>query len=103
MGLPVTPFCNRHTVNMPRAQIGFISAFVKPTLQSLATVCPEFGDMALLHLMETVEEWAAEESDGVRAPRTEASIAPTFRPLSKTGSAINVAPDRPHQATVVES
>ena len=29
IGLPVSPFCNRETMNMPKAQLGFINIFLK--------------------------------------------------------------------------
>ena len=33
IGLPVSPFCNRANMNMPKAQQGFINVFLKASAQ----------------------------------------------------------------------
>jgi len=67
-GLPVTPFCNRATVNMPRAQMGFIGMFLQPTLAAFSAVVPAFGALALPLAEAAVASWSALEAAGVRAP-----------------------------------
>lgn len=42
MGLPVSNLCDREKVNVPGAQIGFISGFTIPTFEKLATIFPKF-------------------------------------------------------------
>uniref|UniRef100_A0A7R9Z267 PDEase domain-containing protein n=1 Tax=Chlamydomonas euryale TaxID=1486919 RepID=A0A7R9Z267_9CHLO len=39
IGLPVTPFCNRDTINMPKAQQGFIDVFLRVRIISLCCDC----------------------------------------------------------------
>mmetsp|Transcript_22213 Transcript_22213/g.61423 ORF Transcript_22213/g.61423 Transcript_22213/m.61423 type:complete len:442 (+) Transcript_22213:85-1410(+) len=67
-GLSVSPFCNKATMNMPRAQLGFIDIFVKPTLQAFEGAAPEFIRMALQELENTISEWKKLEQAGVRMP-----------------------------------
>eukprot|EP00195_Chlamydomonas_chlamydogama_P012048 CAMPEP_0202894308 /NCGR_PEP_ID=MMETSP1392-20130828/3741_1 /ASSEMBLY_ACC=CAM_ASM_000868 /TAXON_ID=225041 /ORGANISM="Chlamydomonas chlamydogama, Strain SAG 11-48b" /LENGTH=290 /DNA_ID=CAMNT_0049578963 /DNA_START=290 /DNA_END=1162 /DNA_ORIENTATION=- len=66
IGLPVSPFCNRANMNMPRAQINFIEIFLKPTLLSFDRVAPEFISMALVYLEKTISEWKALEAAGFK-------------------------------------
>lgn len=88
-GLAVSSFCNRSTMNMPRAQLNFIDIFLKvrasappqpdncmltccatlpptlqPTLLSMAPAAPEFTGMALSYLEKTIAEWQALEAQG---------------------------------------
>ncbi len=37
IGLPVSPMCNRATMNMPRAQLGFINIFLKVRMSCALT------------------------------------------------------------------
>jgi hypothetical protein len=64
IGMPVTPFCNRANMCMPRAQLGFINIFLKPTLISFEKAAPEFTSMALEHLALTIKEWSVLEASG---------------------------------------
>jgi hypothetical protein len=43
MGLPVSPLCDRHTVDRRESQSGFIEFIVKPTFEILAEIFPEIG------------------------------------------------------------
>jgi len=65
-GLAVSPFCNRATMNMPRAQLNFIEIFLKPTLLSFEKSAPEFVSMALQFLEKTIAEWKALEAAGFK-------------------------------------
>ncbi|GFH17131.1 PDEase domain-containing protein [Haematococcus lacustris] len=64
-GLAVSSFCNRATMNMPRAQLNFIDIFLKPTLLSMQRAAPDFTTMALKYLEKTIAEWQALEAAGV--------------------------------------
>lgn len=66
IGLPVSVFCNRSTMNMPKAQQGFIEIFLRPTLMSFGRVTPDFTSMALEHLELTVENWKRLEAEGFK-------------------------------------
>lgn len=66
LGIPVSPFCKRETMNMPRAQINFITIFLKPTLASFQRAAPEFVDMASEYLEKTLSAWAKLEEEGFR-------------------------------------
>lgn len=83
-GLPVTPFCNRRNVNLPRAQTGFIATFLAPALEALAPLTPDFAATSLALLKETAEGWAAQELDGVLAPGADASKALPTLPVRLT-------------------
>lgn len=61
--LPISPFCVRETMNMPKAQLGFIDLFVQPTLRMFSIVTPEFANMALEYLDVTIAEWRALEAE----------------------------------------
>ncbi|PNH04372.1 cAMP-specific 3',5'-cyclic phosphodiesterase 4C [Tetrabaena socialis] len=67
-GLPVSAMCNRATMNMPRAQLGFINIFLKPTLTCFERAAPEFVKMALEHLDLTIREWSALDAAGLVLP-----------------------------------
>ncbi|KAG2498529.1 hypothetical protein HYH03_003779 [Edaphochlamys debaryana] len=67
-GLPVSAMCNRATMNMPRAQLGFINIFLKPTLTCFERAAPEFVKMALEHLELTIKEWQALDQAGLVLP-----------------------------------
>lgn len=66
LGLPVSPMCNKEKKNMPKAQLGFISIFLRPTLQSMRGCCTSFVDMAMGHLHHTEKQWAQLEAEGMR-------------------------------------
>lgn len=66
LGLPLSPFCIRDTMNMPKAQLGFIEIFLKPTLTSCTKAMPKFAEMALRHLDLTITEWRKLEAQGFR-------------------------------------
>mmetsp|Transcript_9866 Transcript_9866/g.18415 ORF Transcript_9866/g.18415 Transcript_9866/m.18415 type:complete len:374 (-) Transcript_9866:3381-4502(-) len=68
IGLPVSPMCNRSLINMPKAQLGFISIFLKPTLECFSTVAPDFVEMALAHLELTIQGWQKLFDEGVSLP-----------------------------------
>lgn len=65
-GLPISPFCVRENMNMPKAQLGFIDVFVKPTLLAFRPASPQFADMALQFLELTIEEWKKLETAGFK-------------------------------------
>lgn len=66
VGLPITPFCNRELVCMPRAQLNFIDIFLKPTLVCCEKAAPHFAKMALEHLELTIQRWSELEQQGAR-------------------------------------
>lgn len=66
VGLPITPFCNRDLVCMPRAQLNFIDIFLKPTLVCCEKAAPHFAKMALDHLELTIQQWSELEKQGAR-------------------------------------
>lgn len=66
LGLPVSPFCNRANMNMPKAQLNFIEIFLKPTLQSFERAAPEFVAMSQEYLAKTMAEWRALEESGFK-------------------------------------
>ncbi|GLC54408.1 hypothetical protein PLESTB_000860400 [Pleodorina starrii] len=68
IGLPVSAMCNRAAINMPRAQLGFINIFLKPTLTCFERAAPEFVKMALEHLELTIREWSALDAAGLVLP-----------------------------------
>ncbi|EFJ51091.1 3'5'-cyclic nucleotide phosphodiesterase [Volvox carteri f. nagariensis] len=68
IGLPVSAMCNRTTMNMPRAQLGFINIFLKPTLTCFERAAPDFVRMALEHLELTIREWSALDAAGLVLP-----------------------------------
>jgi len=63
--LPLSPFCIRATMSMPKAQQGFIEVFVKPTLNVFERAAPSFVHMALEYLEKTVAFWKELEAQGV--------------------------------------
>ncbi|KAG2429188.1 hypothetical protein HYH02_014121 [Chlamydomonas schloesseri] len=67
-GLPVSAMCNRATMNMPRAQLGFINIFLKPTLNCFERAAPDFVRMALEHLDLTIKEWQGLDASGLVLP-----------------------------------
>jgi len=44
LGLPVSPMCDRETTNIAQSQISFMTTFVKPCLDVLATLIPHAYD-----------------------------------------------------------
>lgn len=65
VGLPVSPMCNPSLVCMPRAQLNFISIFLKPTLEYCRASAPEFVNRSLQLLDLTVLKWDELEKAGV--------------------------------------
>lgn len=65
-GLPLSPFCIRATMDMPRAQLNFIEVFLKPTLLAYQRAAPTFVGMALKSLENTIAEWKALEASGFK-------------------------------------
>eukprot|EP00798_Chlamydomonas_sp_ICE-L_P018195 gene18195-24636_t len=64
LGLPVSPFCNRANMNMPKAQINFIQIFLVPTLAAYEKAAPCFVSMSQKQLAHTISEWKRLESEG---------------------------------------
>lgn len=65
-GLPLSPFCIRATMDMPRAQLNFIEVFLKPTLLAYERAAPAFVGMALKSLELTIAEWQALAASGLK-------------------------------------
>ncbi|OMJ85302.1 hypothetical protein SteCoe_13396 [Stentor coeruleus] len=43
LGIPISPLCDRSTVNFAKSQIGFIDLFIIPVFSILTEVCPRFN------------------------------------------------------------
>lgn len=65
-GLPLSPFCIRATMDMPRAQLNFIDVFLRPTLFAFEKAAPAFVGMALKSLEITIAEWKALAEQGLK-------------------------------------
>lgn len=43
-GLPISNFCDRNTINVNKAMVGFITFVVAPTIDALVNIIPEVSD-----------------------------------------------------------
>jgi hypothetical protein len=68
-GVAVSAMCDRERVSMPRAQLNFVSVFMRPTLDALSPAVPDFASAARPCLDDTVAKWEWLEGAGVRLPR----------------------------------
>ncbi|KNE63099.1 hypothetical protein AMAG_18949 [Allomyces macrogynus ATCC 38327] len=63
LGLPISPFMDRHAANYPGCQLGFIGFICKPLYESVHQVCPIPVQMA--HLRSNVEFWEQRKAAGI--------------------------------------
>lgn len=75
-GVGVSAMCDREKISMPRAQLNFVSIFMRPTLDALAPAVPAFASAARPCLEDTVAKWEWLESAGVRLPRGDHAYPP---------------------------
>jgi len=58
-GLPISPLCDRRTIDVASSQIGFLGFVVQPTFENLARLVPKVGEVCLSLALRNGEEWAA--------------------------------------------
>jgi hypothetical protein len=56
-GVPVSTMCDRNSISMPNAQLGFINVYMRPTLTAFGAVAPSFLAMAGPFLEDTARVW----------------------------------------------
>lgn len=67
-GVPVSSMCNRDTICMPNAQLGFINVFMRATLAAFASVAPSFFALTSPFLEDTAKLWEYYRDAGVMMP-----------------------------------
>eukprot|EP00127_Corallochytrium_limacisporum_P005768 Clim_evm147s210 gene=Clim_evmTU147s210 len=60
-GLPISPFYERATKNIPKCQTGFINFIVKPLFELFAKFLPGLHDECLPNLEDSLQMWARKE------------------------------------------
>jgi hypothetical protein len=74
-GVAVSAMCDREKVSMPRAQLNFVSIFLRPTLDAAADAVPSWAAAARTCLDDTVRKWEwLEDGGGVRLPRSDGGL-----------------------------
>mmetsp|Transcript_17391 Transcript_17391/g.45111 ORF Transcript_17391/g.45111 Transcript_17391/m.45111 type:complete len:354 (+) Transcript_17391:3-1064(+) len=61
LGLPVSPMCNRSTVNVAGSQVGFIDFVIAPLFRALADVAPRVQDVCIQGLQLVRDSWAVRD------------------------------------------
>jgi len=88
--LPVTPFMDRKTANVPKQQIGFYNFVAKPMFEAMDLLIPMDGPLANLNTME--EHWSAQmssadtQSVSTPTPTRRLSVAPARMSVSSTAA-----------------
>lgn len=66
LGLPVSPMCDRDTVNVPGSQIGFIDFIIQPTLQALSLLSPRVEEVCLKGALLSKQTWENRKTGDTR-------------------------------------
>jgi len=61
LALPVSPLCDRKTIDIPASQVGFIDFIVRPSFDLLARIAPPVKDIAHVELARNKDEWKRSE------------------------------------------
>ena len=62
LGLPISQLCDRNTVHIPKAQVGFMDLFVEPTFTALIIVMPK-AEANLQILRQNKRQWNEKKGD----------------------------------------
>jgi len=57
LGLPISPMCDRFTVNIPGSQIGFIDFVVQPSYNALALISPRVEELCCKGIRVVKDMW----------------------------------------------
>mmetsp|Transcript_1810 Transcript_1810/g.3752 ORF Transcript_1810/g.3752 Transcript_1810/m.3752 type:complete len:839 (-) Transcript_1810:35-2551(-) len=57
LGLPISPMCNRHSVNVAGTQIGFIDFVTAPLFRALIELSPRVEEVCIQGMMRVRETW----------------------------------------------
>ena len=60
--MPISPLCDRNTVNKPDSQIGFLKFVIRPTYLLLGKILPRVEEEVMPIIDEQIEYWANEKA-----------------------------------------
>jgi len=113
LGLPVSPMCDRHSINVPGSQLGFINFIVQPTYEALQLLLPSVGRTCLAELMINRSAWeqrslheqeSHEEAwEAKQEPELDETEVSVYRPpLKSTLSEARTATDDTHAPAIID-
>jgi len=61
LGRPISPLCDRTTVDVPGSQVGFLGFIVQPTFEYLASLVLPVREVCLAYTARNAEEWSTRQ------------------------------------------
>eukprot|EP00727_Mastigamoeba_balamuthi_P000813 m51a1_g10729 putative 3 5 -cyclic nucleotide phosphodiesterase family protein (836) ;mRNA; f:277251-280300 len=63
LGLPVSPFMDRATTNLPKVQVTFLTFVALPLVETMCHVVPVVGAQALANIQKNIAKWKEMQAD----------------------------------------